>query len=104
MRTKTFKFQLEVEDVPYAPDTVEALFGQGATYNPDFPEHVMASETIDELLKDAVCHVLIMKMNFLCQHKVEDTAKLTGNNKYFWEHLCRKEERYRQIAASLKSV
>jgi hypothetical protein len=104
MRTKTFKFQLEVEDVPYAPDTVEYLFGKGSKHNADYPENVMATEVVSDLFKDAIMQVMDSKMNFISQRKIENVDTLEGSNKEFWDYLCKKEERYKKIEQSIKPI
>lgn len=102
--TKTYKFQVEIEAVPYTPETVEGLIGKGATYIDDYPEYVQAAEIMGDLLKDAICSVLEAQSNFLVQHKVQDVNKLEGSDKLFWQHLQDKEALYRRIEKTVKFV
>lgn len=101
---KKFKFELEIEDIPYSPETVKQLFGQEAEYNADYPEHVMASEKIHDLIRDAIQQVLHLKMLFFTQNKIDRIETLTEPNKSFWEYLCRKESEYLKIEKTVKCV
>ncbi len=101
---KPFKFQVEVEDVPYNKDTYQDLYGVDAGFMDDYPENVCATEVMYEMVKDAICEVLEAKMRFIVQHKIQDVDTLTGQDKMFWDYLCRKEDRYRKIEATIKPV
>lgn len=100
---KKFYYQIEIEDVPYTSDTVEELFGKGATYNSDYSEDSIAREFLCEFIKDAICSVLDSKMNFIMRKKV-DAENLVGADKQFWDYLCAKESRYRKIESSIKPL
>jgi hypothetical protein len=56
------------------------------------------------MIKDALSHVLLMKMKFLSKDKIQDTETLEGQNKIYWEYLDRKEKNYMQIENSLKKL
>lgn len=99
---KKFKFQLEVEAVPYNPSTVEKLFGKGASYIPDYPEHTMAAELVGELLKDAICQILELQSDFLVKHPNMDA--LSPTDAAYWKHLNSKATIYRNIEKTLKHV
>lgn len=102
--TETFSFQIDVEAVPYIPETVKCFFGEGVKYDPKIPENWEAWEFVGEMVKDAICHVLEAKCNFICQNKIEDETKLEGRNKEFWAWLEEKEARYRKIEKTIKPM
>lgn len=100
---KKFYYQIEVEEIPYSPYTVEQLFGKGAKYNPDYSEDCIARETICDLIKDAIISVLKSKMDFISRKKC-DSDKLVGPDKQMWDYFCEKEARYRKIESTIKPL
>ena len=103
IKESPFKFELEVEAVPYRPDTVEYLFGKGASFM-DYPAHIMASEFLGELIKDAIGEVLHSKTLLIMRTKTDDPAEMNERDRMFWEYLCDKEERYNKIAKTTRPV
>lgn len=102
MDKKTFTYQFNIDAVPYDSDTAaEYYFGTGATYNPDYSEDMYSRGIAFDMIKDALSHVLLMKMKFLSKNKIQDTEILEGQNKLYWEYLDRKEKNYLQIESSL---
>ncbi len=105
MMMKTFKFEVSVESIPYSVDTVKELFGKGASYNSDYPENVLAQETILELMQDAIVSVLDSKISLMARSKIGlDITKLTDSDKGLWDYLENKEAMYRKIKASVKPL
>lgn len=102
--TETFSFQIDVEALPYNPKTVKCFFGEGVKHDPSIPENWEAWEFVGEMVKDAICHVLESQSNFICQNKIEDTDKLEGRNKEFWDWLEGKVDRYRKIEKTIKPM
>lgn len=103
MNTKKFKFQIEVEEVPYASNTVEEIYGEGSTYNSDFPEYSIAIDNVHMLFQDAITNISFLKMNFLSRNKIDDVENiLDESNRMFWQFLCAKEEKYLEMQKSLK--
>ncbi len=96
---KKFTYQFDVEVAPYNPESAKYLYGGG--YNPDFPEDVWARELASELIQDALAQVLMLKLKFLSQKKT-DVKDFNEFDKAYWEHLGRKEERYKKIQETLK--
>lgn len=101
---KKFKFEMEVEEIAYNEVSPKEIFGETATYNPDFPEHSFAIDRLHDLFQDAYYAVSMLKMQFIAQHKIENTDTLTGSNKIFWNYLCGKEDSYRKIQESIKPI
>lgn len=103
-KSKVFSFQIDVEAVPYNPDTVKYCFGKKSGYNPDIKEDCFASELVSTMIRDALTYVFQAKMNFCAQHKIDDTSKLEGTNKDFWNFLEDKEQRYSKILDTYKPI
>ncbi len=103
MKTKPFPFTLEVEAVPYGPKTVEYLFGKGAKYNADYSEDTMARDVVFEMLKDAITYCLQAKMDHLVKTK-QEPKDMNERDKAFWDYLEGKEEQYRKIEKTIRSI
>ena len=103
MKPKVFPFKLEVEAVPYGPETVEYLFGEGATYITDYPEDTMARDIVFEMVKDAITYCLEAKMDFLAKTKKEP-EDMNERDKAFWDHLEGKEKQYRKIEQTIRPI
>lgn len=103
MNTKSFPFKVEVEAVPYGPETVEYLFGKGAPYIADYSEDTMARDVIFELVKDAITYCLKAKMDFLVKTK-QEPENMNERDKAFWDYLENKEQQYRKIEKTISSI
>lgn len=103
MNTKAFPFAIEVEAVPYNPTTVEFLFGKGAKYNPDYNENTMACDVIFEMVKDAITYCLQAKMDFLVKTK-QEPQDMNERDKAFWDYLEEKENQYKKIQKTIRSL
>lgn len=53
MITKTFKYTISVDAIPFDYETGQRLFNG---YNPDFPQSVFADEIIEGVFIDAIQH------------------------------------------------
>lgn len=100
--TKTFNYRFEVQAVPYNEKTFKAIFGDDASFVPEYAEQTMADEVVGDLFRDAILSVAHSKMLLLSRSKVEKIEDLTEDDKRLWEYLERKEDSYEAIRASLK--
>jgi len=101
IETKKYKFIIEVEAIPYRPDTVKHLFGEGAEYMPCYSEDIMARELVLEFAKTAVCAALEDKINFLSS-QLHD-----GSSSVYSTHIDRLNEtikQFKEIEKSIKSM
>ena len=102
---KRFTYQLYVDKIEYAPNTVEEIYGEGAGHNPDFSEDCLAQEVLGDLFKDAVSHCLMMLMQYFAEEKLpDDESKWTESQRAYVKYLKDKKSRYEGIQKTLKLI
>lgn len=101
---KTFGYQINVDVVPYRPDTVEYFFGKDSSYIPDYTEDTFGRDIIHSMVKDAITYVLQAKLEFYSQNKIQDDTQLNENQKEFLKYLDEKFEMYSSMENSITSL
>jgi hypothetical protein len=98
---KTFRYSLEIEEIPHTAETTEYTLGTDF-YNPDFGEDCWAREILGDLFKDAMCQKLTMQMHFI--PKEGDSEEEQARKQRVVDLNEMRIEQYRKLEKTLKLI